>query len=339
MTNLTKKAKIALAGGGAGLLALAVALGVWQPWDMEPPADPADPQQQVGEVLPPADSGGEEGLSLTVGGKKIPCVLHEGDGWSIYVPADWTVEAGENGGIFSAPGDTARLEVIRGASGPWEGAFVSAYPQHLSAVETWLTRHFYVGGAGSSWEVVCAAPEEAWDGHQRLLTALARTLTVGEDKPFSGLSPVASQPDWQLHQGETLLWMDKDANVVDDVVEEHIVTEMMAWDAETRRSYTGQYRLEDIVWSGSYTCLTDEGYVDVFTVPFAYKVAEDMEESVVPRDGMVLGEGWLVDAGRLRVALLHDGSAVERVIFLRTDAAASGQPGFAAELMAAGLAG
>jgi len=196
-----------------------------------------------------------------------------------------------------------------------------------------------VGGAGSSWEVVCAAPEEAWDGHQRLLTALARTLTVGEDKPFSGLSPVASQPDWQLHQGETLLWMDKDAYVVDDVVEEHIVTEMMAWDAETRRSYTGQYRLEDIVWSGSYTCLTDEGYVDVFTVPFAYKVAEDMEESVVPRDGMVLGEGWLVDAGRLRVALLHDGSAVERVIFLRTDAAASGQPGFAAELMAAGLAG
>jgi len=132
---------------------------------------------------------------------------------------------------------------------------------------------------------------------------------------------------------------DIDESVLDDVVEEHIVTEMMAWDAETRRSYTGQYRLEDIVWSGSYTCLTDEGYVDVFTVPFAYKVAEDMEESVVPRDGMVLGEGWLVDAGRLRVALLHDGSAVERVIFLRTDAAASGQPGFAAELMAAGLAG
>ena len=335
MTNLTKKAKLALAGGGASLAALAVALGIWQPWaanDVPPAADPAPPQQTQTQPAAPE----EEQLTLTVGGEKIPCTVYEGNGWSIYVPADWTADAGENGGIFYAPGEKTaapRLEVIRAAEAIYQGDFVSAYPQYLSADTVWQSRHFYSGAADGSWEIICAAPGDSWDSVNRLMTALARTFTVGEDKPFSGLSPVASQPDWQIQQGETLLWMDKDAYIVDEVAEEFVVTEMMSWDSDTKNLYTGQYDLEPLEWSGSYTCLADESYVDIFTTAVRYKVADGKEDSIPLAGGQTLADGWLSDGWRIQVVLFHDGSAVNEVRILRTNDAAPGGAIFAADLM------
>ena len=332
MTNLTKKAKIALTGGGAGLLALAVALGVWQPWRAPAQQQEEVPSVQQNQPLPPAREE-EEVLTLTVAGEKIPCTVYEGDVWSIYVPEGWNIDAGENGGVFTAP-DGACVEVIRASSADYPGAFVSAYPQYLSADTLWQTRHFYSGTDAGSWEILCAAPEAAWDANNRLLTALARTFTAGEDKPFSALSPVASQPDWQIQQGETLLWMDKDAYIVDEVAEEYVVTEMMSWDKETKSLYTGQYDLAPLEWTASYTCLTDEGYVDVFSTAVGYKVADGMEGSVVLSDGQTLADGWL-SAGRMHVVLFHDGSAVNEVCILPSGngGAAPGGALFAAELM------
>jgi len=335
MTNLTKKAKIAIGSAGAGVLALAVALGIWQPWKA-PAADDTNDTPDVGqqqEVKPPKE---EEVPTLTVGGEEIRCVIFEGDGWSIYVPEEWVMDANENGGKFQSSEDgkqSTQVEVIQGADPIYAGDYVSAYPQYLSETETWQTRSFYHADTGTSWEVVCQAPEDIWDDYQRIMTAMARTMAVGDIKPFSGMSPVAAQPDWQITGDGTVLWMDKDGYIVNDAAEEYICTQMMAWPNEKKANYTGQYRMDDLTWAGSYTCVPGKEYIDVFCTQVWYELAPGKESEIQLADGMTIHEGWLYEGFRTHVIVYHDGSAVEKAKVIYTNDTSPGLPLYLSDLL------
>ena len=334
MTNLTKKAKIALGSAGAGVLALAVALGIWQPWEKEPEQTEEPPVQQ--ETQKPAEKP-EKGLTLTVGGEEIACTLFEGDGWQIYVPKEWVVDANETGGAFRSGedrGKAASVEVIQSTYAVYAGEFVSAYPQHLSDTETWQTRAFHHAGVDGGWEVVCQAPEDIWDDFQHLMTAMARTFAVDGELVFSGFSPVASQPDWQVESGDTILWMDKDGYVVDDAADEYICTRMMGWPAEKKALYTGQYRMSDLKWAGSYTCVPGKEYIDVFRTDVWYELAPGKESEVLLAGGMTVHEGWLHEGFATHVVVYHDGSAVETVEVLQTNDTAPGYDSYLSDLLA-----
>jgi len=320
MKNLSKKARIALGTGGAGLLALAVALGIWQPWNKEPEEE-KDPPQQQQEVKPPKE---EKGPTLTVGGEKIPCTIYEGDGWSIYVPEGWTVDGSEaKDGIWKMYPDEddkdTYLAVECSHESAYAGSFVGAY-QHMSDTERYLVRLFHTGAAGGlGWNVTCRMPEGEWDSRQKLMTAMARTLTVGEEKPFSALSPVASEPQWQSIDGQTILWMDKDGYVVDDEAKKFVEEEMLEWTDETKSQLTGKYRLANLHWAGSYTCLPGREYVDVFQFGVRYEVAPGKEEerrAALAESGWedLLEDGWQARSRYpMNVVIFHDGSAVEEV--------------------------
>ncbi len=324
MNNLSKKAKIALASGGVGLLALAAVLGIWQPWN-KAPEEPEDSPGQQQQQRPPEPQKPEEGPSLTVGGEKIPCTIYEGDGWSIYVPEGWTVDDSRSAdGIWVMRPDGAAegtfLQVENRSYSDYAGDFVGAYPIYISETEQHRGRIFYTGAVGAgSWTATCQAPAEDWDTYQKLMTALARTMTVGEEKPFSGLSPVASEPDWQTTDGVTVLWMDKDGYVVDDEARKFVEEEMLGWEDETKAHFTGQYRLVNLSWAGSYTCLPGREYVDVFQFGVRYEVAPDKIEErreALKENGWedLLEDGWQARSRYpMNVVIFHDGSAVEEV--------------------------
>lgn len=327
MKNLTKKAKIALGSAGAGVLALAVALGVWQPWVK--PEDPGKEHGGVqGEVLSPAKE--DEKLTLSVGGEKIPCTVFAGDGWQIYVPEEWQVEETENGVTIRGDGN-ASVTVEGALRDAYEGEFVSVYPIQTEQGVS-IARVFYSAGGESGWRVTCQAGEDAWNDTQKLMTAIVRTMSVGEEKIFSGLSPVASEPDWQIIDGDTLLWMDKDAYVVDDALKADVEGLMMSWDDADKVNFTGQYRMDDLTWAGSYTCLMGQGYVDVFRSQVWYEIAEGKEEALSQSEGDDIVDGWL-RGGAPQVVLFHDGSAVAGVQIFWEDVGAVGSADFAAELI------
>lgn len=328
MKNLTKKAKVALGTAVAGVLALAVALGVWQPWEQpEQPAD--DPNELQGEVLAPAEE--EEKLTLSVGGEKIPCTIFEGDGWQIYVPEEWQVEEQENSVTIRNEKNTA-VTVERALQDVYDGEFVSVYPLEMEEGVS-IARVFYSAGPEEIWQVTCQADRDAWSEEQKLMTAMVRTMTVGEEKIFSGLSPVASEPDWQIMDGDTLLWMDKDAYVVDDALKADVEGLMMSWDDADKVNFTGQYRMDDLTWAGSYTCLEGREYVDIFVTDVWYEVAEGKEEAIVLAGGRHIEDGWLNDGDPVYIVLFHDGSAVEEIKVIRDTVGDVGGADFAAELM------
>ena len=309
----TKKQKI-IAGSAAGaVLALAVVLGVWQPWRaQEPERDPAPQPPRQEEPEQPE----EEKLTLTVGLEEIPCVIYEGDGWSVYVPETWTVDADGNGGVFTDPASEARMEVVREAPAQYIGTFLFASREALSENEDWLLRRFYTGDLLSgAWAVTCQAPEEAWEDQEKLLTALARTFTAGEARPFDGLYPVASEPSWQTVDGDVVLWLDKDGYPVEADAEEFVEAEMLAWPSETKALFTGQYRLDDLRWSGSYTCI-GEGYIDIFTATVWYEAAEDGDMPDIIKWDRVWKDGWVQDRDRVAVVLCHDGGEVTEKLTL-----------------------
>jgi len=331
--NLTKKAKIALASGGVGLAALAAAVGIWQPWNQpevpEQSAPPVQNQQQEQQTQ-------KEGLTLTVGGEKVPCVLYEGDGWSIYVPESWTVDANENGGGFMSSEDkknAAQVWVTHSIPGIYAGDYVSAYPQHLSDTETWQTRTFYHSSGGESWEVTCQAPEKLWDSQQRLMTAMARTFSLGDEMVFSGFSPVASQPDWQVTDEGTVLWMDKEGYIVNDAAEEYICTQMINWSKEKKVNYTGRYRMDDLTWAGSYTCVPGKEYIDVFRTNVWYEVVPGKESEILLAGGMEIRDGWQHEGFGTQVVVYHDGSAVEKTEVMQTNDTSPGLPMYLSDLL------
>ena len=112
-------------------------------------------------------------------------------------------DADGNGGVFTDPASEARMEVVREVPAQYIGTFLSASCEALSENEDWLLRRFYTGDLLSgAWAVTCQAPEETWEDQEKLLTALARTFTAGEARPFDGLYPVASEPSWQTVDGD-----------------------------------------------------------------------------------------------------------------------------------------
>ena len=333
--NLTKKAKMILAGAGAGIVALGAGIGIWQPWADKAPAPTPPPVQQTQPAAPKPAEKEEEKLTITVGKDKIPCTLFEGDGWSIYVPDGWVVDAFENGGKFMAAdgADAPKLEVIRTDGSGYTGTFVSFAPQHLSDDETWLQRTFYTGQAGEGWELLCQADEEAWEDVERIMNAMARTFTAGDAMVFSGVSPLASQPEWQITDQGTVLWMDKDGFSVDEAVKEYITKQMLAWPDEQKACFTGRCRMDDLTWAGSYTCVAEGEYIDVFRTRVWYEVAPGKESEIQLDAEMTLQDGWLSESFASYVAVYHDGSAVKSTEMMQTNLTSPGTPDYLTELL------
>ena len=297
---LSTGAKAGIAGGVALLAAAGIGLGIWQPWNQ--PEDVPDQPDTVQQEPAQPEKTPERGLSLTVSGEKIPCVLYEGAGWSIYVPESWTTEKmGENGGLFSS-GDGAQMSVRFEAGSDYSGTFVN-----LSDNGDGRLLQFYQGIGEGSPVAEGSAPQNKWGQYSRLFVAMARTLTVGDVKPFAESYIIPQEPDWQKAEGMTILFLDKDGFVMDDKAQEAIESYMQGWPAEDREIYTGQYRINSLEWAGSYTGLTKDGYVDVFRADVQYRV----KEGAAP-EGVTIVNSWASLEDDVYLAIFHDGGTVSK---------------------------
>lgn len=310
----------------AGVVALvAGGLMLWQPWNKEPVEEETPPpvveQQPVKEEEKPD-------LTITVGGKKVDCRLYRGDGWTMPVPMDWTIEEGEGEVSFLPPESTADgtcLTVSISQDPTYDGEFISAGING----ETGFERLFYTGDA-RGYDVSCKMKdEEDVEAYEKTMTAMARTMTVGDERPFASLYPMASQPEWQVVDGETVLFLDKDGVDLEAVAETAVKSYMNGWSNEKKALFTGQYRLAPAQWVQSYTCVVED-YVDVFTVSAEYQVVDGGASSVELTEGQQIRGGWLSDASRvLYVVVFHDGSAVKNTVTVW------GKPGYSGAEFAA----
>lgn len=306
--GLSRKARAGIGAGVVLLAAAGVGLGIWQPWNRAPeePEEPVTPPQQVQSPAQPE----VQGPQIQVGNETVNCTVYTGEGWSICVPEDWSAEkAGENGALLSS-GDGAELTVEFLPGSDYMGSFVS-----LSGGEEERTLLFYAGTGEGTPAVSCTGPAARWDRYGKLFTALARTLTVGEEKPFGQVFVTPREPDWQEAEDVTVLFLDKDGFVLDEKVREAVETYMLSWPEEERAGYTGRYRVDQIAWDASFTGLTED-YIDVFRAGVAFET----------------GDGWSDMPGGLLLAVYSDGSSVERTKWLNGGAVES------QEEMAAALA-
>ena len=300
--NLSARAKAGLGAGLALLAAAGVGLGVWQPWKQAPeePVEPVNPPQQVQGPRQPE----VQGPQIQVGSETINCTVYTGQGWSICVPENWTAEEqGENGVLLSS-GDGAEmtLELLPGGGNTGSFAAISGGEEGAE-----MTLRFYAGTGEPAPVLAASAPADRWNQYDKLFAALARTLTVGQDKPFAEIFVVPQEPDWQEADGMTVLFLDKDGFVLDEEVQKAVEAYMLSWPEEEREGYTGRYRVDGIAWDVSYTGLT-ENYIDVFRAGVAF------EES---------GGGWTAMSGGVLLAVHTDGSSVERTQWLNGGAAES----------------
>lgn len=299
LKNLSGKAKAGIIGGVVLLAAAGVGIGVWQPWN-QPEETPDEPEDQQQVQTPEPQEQPEKGLSLRVEGKDIPCILYEGTGWSIYVPEDWDTEKqGENGGLFSSE-DGAQLSVRFEPGSDHMGNYVN-----LSAGEGGRTLQFYSGTGEGSPVVEGSAPKAKWDQYDRLFVAMARTLEVGDGKPFAETYVIPDEPDWQKADGLTVLFLDKDGYVIDSDAQEAVERYMQDWPEADRANYTGQYRINSLEWVSSYTGVTQNGYIDVFRANVQYRV----KDGAAPEGASVVN-GWASLDDSVYLAVFHDGGAV-----------------------------
>ena len=309
LKSLSMGAKVGIASGAVLLAAAGVGLRITQPWNNQEETLPPDPPPVQQEVPDEPEKKPDEGLSVRAGNEVVRCALYEGTGWSIYVPEGWSAEKeGTNGARFSS-GDGAEMVVEFLPGGGYQGGFVN-----LSSMEKDRTLAFHEGGGQESPVVSGTGPAAQWDRYGKLFTALARTLTVGDEKPFGEVYIIPQAPDWQEAEGKTVLFLDKDGFIVDDPVMEAIEDYMRSWPEEARKNYTGQYRINDIQWASSYTGITEDGYIDVFRADVQYRVAQGAEEDLKAQDGGVkIVNGWASGMTDVFVALSHDGGIVENV--------------------------
>ena len=213
LKSLSMGAKVGIASGAVLLAAAGVGLGITQPWNNQEETLPPDPPPVQQEVPDEPEKKPDEGLSVRAGNEVVRCALYEGTGWSIYVPEGWSAEKeGTNGARFSS-GDGAEMVVEFLPGGGYQGGFVN-----LSAMEKERTLAFHEGGGQESPVVSGTGPAAQWDRYGKLFTALARTLTVGDEKPFGEVYIIPQAPDWQEAEGKTVLFLDKDGFIVDDPV-------------------------------------------------------------------------------------------------------------------------
>jgi len=288
LKNLSTQAKVAIGSALAALLALGIGVAVWQPWNQpvdEPPKEPEDQQQ---EPVTPQEPE-KQGLSVEANGEEVPCTLYEGTGWSIYAPEGWeAVPVTEgNGAVFTSP-DGAEVQVDFRSVDGGTGTFVS-----LAAVEQDGRQLQYCGGSGEGSPVMTGRASGAqWEQYEELFTALAKTLTVGTETPFAQVYVLPQEPDWQVAEGYTVLFLEKDGVILNDKAQEAVEEYMRTWPAEDQKIYTGQYRINSIDWAADYTGLSD-GYIDVFRLRVQYRIAEGGEEALKAQNsGVAVVDGW-----------------------------------------------
>lgn len=299
----------AIAVGAAALVGGGVLL--WQPWNAANNADNDQNTPPVEEQTPVQDEAEEPDLTITVGGKKLDCKLYRGDGWTIPYPMDWTVEETDEAVSFLPPdGEGANLTVAVSETPVYHGAFISAGVTQLDGVKG-LERLFYYGDA-RGYDVSCQMKNEDKETFEKTMTAMARTMTVGEERPFASLYPMASEPEWQVIDGETILFMDKDGVDMASIAKTAVESRMNSWSNDTKANFTGKHRFDAPVWTASYTCVTDD-YVDVFTVTPSYQVAAGRTGNIVLDEGQKIENGWLTDSNHiLYIIVFHDGSVVTK---------------------------
>ena len=308
LKELSTQAKVAIGAGLAALLAIGIGVAVWQPWNQaeEPPQEPEDQQQEI--VLPPADT--EKGLSVRANGQDVPCTLYEGDGWSIYVPEGWEAKPAGSGAVFTSS-DGAEMSVdLQGVSGGAKDMIALSAPEDAVRQLQFVTDGTLLTGR---------APKSRWEAqYEKLFAALAKTLTVGTDTPLTESYIIPQEPDWQEADGMTVLFQDKDGVVLDDMVEKAVEDYMRTWPQEDRALYTGQYRVNGIDWTASYTGLSD-GYIDVFRARVQYRVAADALEEVTARDGVTVVDGWAALPDRVHLVFSKDVTDPQTVIAPETE--------------------
>lgn len=308
----------AIAVGATALVTGGVML--WQPWNHSENSN-SDPEPAPIEDTTPDEDTAQPDLTITVGGKKIDCMLYRGDGWSIPYPIDWSVEETETAVSFSPPnGNGAALTVSISQTPAYNGAFISAGTSELNEKDV-FKRLFYYGDA-RGYEVSCLMPSEQREDLEKTMTAMARTMTVGDVRPFASLYPMASEPEWQIIDGETILFMDKDGVDMASITKTAVERYMNAWSSQTKANFTGTHRFDPPTWVASYTCVTED-YVDVFAVSPEYQIAAGKAGSIVLGEGQSIQNGWLSDSQSvLYIVLFHDGSTVSKT------AAVWNEPGY-----------
>lgn len=290
--------------GGATLLL--------QPWkwipqkdDDPPPVTDQQPENQQPEVQEPD-------LTITVAGKKVECRLYQGDGWTIPVPMDWTIEEADGKVHFYPEGSSADgncLTVTVTDKAAYDGSFIAIGAKTFADESTGRERMFYFGGA-RGYEVSGKIRDEDMEAYEKTMTAMARTMTVGSERPFASLYPMASEPEWQVVDGEVVLFLDKDGIDIEGTAEKIVQAKMNGWSNDVKANFTGKYRLGTPEWCSSYTCVSED-YIDVFRVTVQYQVAAGKADSIDLAEGQMIRNGWLIDESVvLYVAVYHDGSVV-----------------------------
>ena len=324
---MSKKAKIWLFSGLGALAVLAIVLAVWQPWKQNETEESQGPGQLVDKDKTETE---EKGLFLTVGNEEIPAVRYKVEGWSILIPETWKQEMVEESGVFTQDDQRGGPQVLVSSASGYLGAFMSLAPEE-GENGPGLARRFYSGSVEGGWQVSCRAPAEDWDQTEKLLTAVARSFTLGEETPFAQLYPLAMEPDWQNDEGHTALFLDKSGYLVEEGLGNAVRDRMLAWSDETKKAFTGQYRLEDLTWAGSYTGI-GQGYIDIFAAPVWYERAEGEELPLIIGSDWVQKSGWVQDPERLAVAICHDGSEVVEKLILWLSDEVPGEPILAGRL-------
>ena len=139
------------------------------------------------------------------------------------------------------------------------------------------------------------------------------------------------EPDWQNDGGHTALFLDKSGYLVEEGLGNAVRDRMLAWSDETKKAFTGQYRLEDLTWAGSYTGI-GEGYIDVFTAPVWYEAVKDADLTGIIGQDWIQKDGWVQDGERLAAAVCHDGSEVTEKLVLWIGEESSGGTAMASRL-------
>lgn len=253
-------------------------------------------------------------ITLPAGSRKVDCWIYEGDGWTIPYPKDWTVVEKQDEVHFVPPDSTEDgtcVTVSLSSRAEYSGSFIAIGAKQFADGTAGLERMFYHGGEGG-YAVSGKMKDEDWESFEKIMNAMSRTMTVGDQSPFASLYPMASQPEWQVVDGELVLFLDKDGADMDSVVDEAVKARLNGMSSEERACLTGEYRLGSSAWDSEYTCI-GEDYIDVFCLTVEFKIASGKANEIELKDGQSIRNGWLVDESTLLyVAVFHDGSTVSR---------------------------
>lgn len=246
-----------------------------------------------------------------MGGKQIPCTLHEGDGWSILVPQEWRID-GDETHLAAVPELGSSVELAVGPGSLEKGPRgVSCYRDDDGT----MNRIFFLGEGEKQLEVSCRAPEDQWEDYKFTLAAMAKSFTVDGEQPFQAWSPLPEEPQWQMADGVTVLWLDKDGVALDGEAGKAVKAKMQAWDTDYRSYFTGKYRIEPLSWKASYTNLDCAPYVDIFVGQVRYELADPAKAPADAGGGVnSVVNGWYSNGiDDVCLAVLHDGESVKAV--------------------------